>query len=145
MNLDQENEYWSKKFQGLDFSGKEIASKEFDGCTFEQCDFSEATFKRCNFVDCEFSKCNLSVADMGYSIFSDVVFHESKLIGINWTKVNWPRLLLSAPLKFYKSILNDCSFFGLSLRELVLEECKAHSVDFREGDFGNSNFTYTDF
>ena len=28
---------------------------------------------------------------------------------------------------------------------MVIEECKAHDVDFREGDFGESNFTYTDF
>ena len=26
----------------------------------------------------------------------------------------------------------------------MVEECKAHNVDFREGNFSNSNFTYTD-
>ncbi|WP_281662138.1 MULTISPECIES: pentapeptide repeat-containing protein [Halomonadaceae] len=41
-------------------------------------------------------------------------------------------------------VLNDSSFYGLSLQDLVLEECKAHNVDFREGDFSNSNFTYSD-
>lgn len=30
------------------------------------------------------------------------------------------------------------------MKDLVLEECKAHDVDFREGDFSCSNFTYTD-
>lgn len=30
------------------------------------------------------------------------------------------------------------------MQDLVMEECKAHNVDFREGDFSNSNFTYTD-
>lgn len=144
LNLEDKNEYWSQTFEALDFSGTEIASKEFDGCTFRGCDFSEATLKRCNFVDCEFSKCNFSLVKIEYSKFSDVLFNESKLVGVNWTKVSWPRLVFSAPIKFYKSIVNDCSFYGLSLQEIVLDGCKAHNVDFREGDFSNANFTYTD-
>ena len=79
-----------------------------------------------------------------YSKYSDVCFRDSKLIGIDWTKVAWPKFIFDSPVKFYKSILNDCSFYGLSLQDLVLEECKAHNVDFREGNFSNSNFTYTD-
>ncbi len=144
MDLEEESEYWTEVIKGSDFSGMVISSKEFDGCTFEKCDFSEATFERCSFVDCEFTNCNLSLVRIEYSKFSDVSFRESKLIGINWTKVAWPSLIFSSTIKFYKSILNDCSFYGLSMKDLVMEECKAHNVDFREGDFSNSNFTYTD-
>lgn len=144
MDLEEKSEYWSETFKGLDFTCTEIVSKEFEGCAFQECNFSEATFNRCNFVDCEFTKCNLSLVKIEYSKFSDVLFNESKLIGINWTKASWPRFGFSAPIKFCKSIVNDCSFYGLSLQELVLEECKAHNVDFREGDFSNANFTYTD-
>lgn len=145
MNLDKKNDYWSETFKDMDLSSTEIVAKEFDGCTFNNCNFSEATFKRCNFVDCEFNNCNLSMVNIDYSKFSDVQFNESKLIGINWTKVSWPRMAFSAPVKFYKSIVNDSSFYGLALPEMVLEQCKAHSVDFREGDFSNANFSYTDF
>ncbi len=144
MELEGKNEYCSENFKNLDFSEVEIYSKDFDGCIFEKCNFSEAIFNRCNFVDCEFINCNLSIVKMEYSKFSDVCFRDSKLIGINWTKVAWPRLIFNSPIKFYKSILNDCSFYGLSLQDLVLEECKAHNVDFREGDFSNSNFIYSD-
>lgn len=144
MEFKEQNEYWSKNFKNLDCSGIEIFSKEFDGCTFEKCDFSNSTFNKCNFVDCEFINCNLSIVKMEYSKFSDVCFRDSKLIGINWTKLAWPRLIFCSPIKFYKSILNDSSFYGLSLQDFVLEECKAHNVDFREGDFSNSNFTYSD-
>ncbi|NQY26347.1 MAG: pentapeptide repeat-containing protein [Piscirickettsiaceae bacterium] len=144
VDLDEKDEYWSENFKNLDFSGQEISSKEFDGCTFEKCNFSEATFKRCNFVDCEFINCNLSIVKMEYSTFSDVCFKDSKLIGINWTQAAWPGLIFTSPIKFYKSILNESSFYGLSLQDLVLEECKAHNVDFREGDFSNSNFTHTE-
>jgi fluoroquinolone resistance protein len=143
-SLEENTEFWSETFSGLDYSEQEIEEKEFDGCTFNECDFSETTFKRCNFVDCEFNNCNLSVARVEYSKFSDVVFNESKLVGINWTKMTMPRLALSAPIKFYKCIVNDSAFFGLGLPELVLEDCKAHRVDFREGNFSDSNFTYSD-
>lgn len=145
MNIDDKSEYWSQVFEDVDFSGQTINSKEFDGCTFKGCNFSDATLKRCNFVDCEFSKCNLSLVKIEYSKFFDVQFNESKAIGIDWTKVTWPTLAFCAPIKFHKSIINDCSFYGLSLQEFILDECKAHNVDFREGDFSNSNFSYTDF
>lgn len=144
VNLDDKNEYWSESFKNKDFSNLEINAKEFDGCTFENCDFSETTFKRCNFVDCEFISCNLSIVNIDYCKFSDVVFRDSKLIGINWTKVAWPSVIFSAPFSFYKCILNDSSFYGLSLQGLVLEECKAHHVDFRQADFSNANFSYSD-
>lgn len=144
MKLEDKKEYWSESFKGLDLFNEEFLSKEFDGCVFENCDFNEAIFKRCNFVDCEFINCNLSNVEMEYSKFSEVCFRESKLIGIDWTKIAWSKLLLSSPIKFYKSILNDSSFYGLSLRELVMEECKSHNVDFRAGDFSHANFTYSD-
>ncbi len=144
MKLNEKNEYWSEKFKSLNLSGVKLCSKEFDGCTFEKCDFNEAVFERCNFVDCEFIGCNLSNVKMDYSKFADVCFFESKLIGINWTKVSWPRLLFNSPVKFYKSILNDSSFYGLALQDLVIDECKAHNVDFRECDLSNANLTYSD-
>ncbi|NYS77721.1 pentapeptide repeat-containing protein [Halomonas glaciei] len=104
MELKGKSEYWSESFKDLDFSGVEIFSKGFDSCIFEKCNFSEATFNRCNFVDCEFANCNLSVVKMEYSKFSDVCFRDSKLIGVDWTKAAWPRLIFSSPVKFYNSI-----------------------------------------
>jgi fluoroquinolone resistance protein len=146
MKLEEDKkEYWSEEFVDLDYSGVTISATEFDGCTFKGCNFSETVFDRCNFVDCEFTNCNLGMANIEYSKFSDVVFTESKLIGIDWTKISLPNLVFSSPVKFFKCVLNDCSFFGLALREIVIEECKAHHADFRDGDFSNANFTYTDF
>lgn len=145
MSFEEEQEYWSKTFEGKDFSGEEIDSKEFDGCTFVECNFTDATFDHCNFVDCEFKRCNLSVVQIKYSKFSDVIFSDCKAIGINWTTVDWPRMMFSAPIKFYGSIINDSSFFGLPLQDLVIENCTARDVDFREGDFTCANFKSTDF
>jgi fluoroquinolone resistance protein len=138
-------EFISINFKGLILVEEELSEKEFDGCTFETCDFTDATLKNCIFVDCHFINCNLSLVKLGYSQFRDVIFEGSKLIGVDWTSAYWPILTLTAPVKFIQCILNNSSFFKLNLQELVIEECKAHEVDFREGDFGEANFTFTDF
>ncbi|MBR9911072.1 MAG: pentapeptide repeat-containing protein [Gammaproteobacteria bacterium] len=145
MNLEEKAEFLSEKFEGEDFSGIGLSAKEFDACSFDSCNFSDSTFNKCKFIDCEFNKCNLSNIKIGYSKFTDVSFYESKLIGVNWTDASWSSWISHSPIKFYKSIINDCSFYGLTLQELILEECKAHQVDFRTGDFSGANFNHTDF
>ncbi len=137
--------YLSETFNDLKLSGEEIRSLVFEECNFKECNFSEATFNRCKFIDCHFEKCNLSVAKLNQSRFSDVIFEECKVIGVDWTKAAWPNIELSSSLKFYKCIINDSSFFGLSLQQIVIEECKAHDVDFRDGDYSEADFKYTDF
>ncbi len=52
---------------------------------------------------------------------------------------------LDFELKFQRCILNDASFFGLTLNELTLDECKLHDVEFREGNFESSTMCYCDF
>lgn len=141
----ENNEYLSENFEGLKLSGQTLYTKEFEACTFKECDFSDAILSECEFVDCEFIKCNLSVVKIEYSQFSGVKFTECKLIGVDWSKATWSELAFSSPVKFYQCIINDCSFFGLSIPGVVIEGCKAHDVDFREGDFSKANFTDTDF
>ena len=141
----EENEYYSQRFEGLNLSGQQLDGKEFEACTFLECDLSEATLNRCNFIDCHFIKCNLSVVKINYSKFTDVIFDECKVIGIDWSNASWSNFVVNSPLTFNQCILNDSSFFGLSLQELILQECKAHTVDFREGDFSEANFSHTDF
>jgi fluoroquinolone resistance protein len=142
---DEETVYLSKQLCELDYSSQTIQAKEFDNCTFRGCNFSETSFDRCKFVDCHFVQCNLSNINIDGCRFSDVTFEESKMIGVNWTKASWPGIVLHSPIKFYKCILNDSSFFGTHLQELMIEDCKAHDVDFREANLSEAVFTLTDF
>ena len=139
------NSYLSENFHDLQFLQEVINSIAFEECIFIECDFSESTFEQCKFIDCQFTKCNLSLVNFAHSRFTDVAFEECKIIGVDWTKAVWPKIALFSPVKFTKSTLNDSSFFGLSLKEIVIEECQARDADFREGDFSEANFTYTDF
>ncbi|BFM09412.1 pentapeptide repeat-containing protein [Halioxenophilus aromaticivorans] len=145
MNIKHDQNYQSQTFSGEDFTGQRLSAVEFSNCTFDGCDFSDAIFSRCIFSDCTFLKCNLSLVKMDYSKLDEIAFKECKLVGVDWAKVAWPRLILNSPVAFHDCLLSESSFYGLALSDLVLEGCIARNVDFREGDFNGANFTNTDF
>ena len=144
MTLTNNSEYFSQTFTGIDAAGESFSEIVFENCIFQQCNFSEVRFYKCKFVDCAFSASNLSNLSIDYSKFFDVSFKESKLVGVNWTKADWPRFNSNAPISFSECIINDSSFFNLSLSELVLEHCKAQDVDFRNCTLSKARFCYTD-
>lgn len=137
--------YLNQYFKDIDWSEKTIDFTEFDNCTFSGCNFSHTNFRQCKFHECHFIRCNLSLIKVAKCSFFETLFEESKAIGINWTSAAWPNIKLGSPLRFQKCILNDSSFLSLSLREMIMTECKAHDVDFREADLTQADFSYTDF
>ena len=138
-------EYFSCQLSDIHFTDQMLSQVEFDDCVLSNCDFSDTTFHNCKFIDCQFEQCNLTLVKFDYSRLSDVTFNDSKMIGIDWTKADWPTLLPFSPVHFHRCLMSDASFFGLPFKELTLDECKAHNADFRDGDFSNSNFSYSDF
>jgi len=142
---DAKHLYIQENFNRITLTATEINAKEFDNCIFEACNFSESTFLNCKFYECKFINCNLSMIQVNGSSFFDVIFDECKAIGINWTKASWPRIKLCSPFRFNKCVLNHSSFLGLGLKEVVMIECKAKEVDFRDADCTEANFSYTDF
>lgn len=78
-------------------------------------------------------------------MFLNVVFDQSKLMGINWTKAKWSKIRLSSSINFYSCNISHSNFFGLSLSEITIQKCKAHDVDFREADLSYSNLADSDF
>jgi len=138
-------DYYAQTFTREDFAGTELDTLGFEECRFSECNFSAASFLNCKFTDCTFSNCNLSVVTVKGTRFNAVEFEECKLVGIDWTRAAWPNLQLSSPLSFIRCLVNDSVFFGLHLSELKLVACKAHDVDFRDGNFADADFSGTDF
>ncbi len=138
-------QYLDTQFKKLELPDIHYTDIEFEECLFEDCDFSRAKFKQCKFINCDFVRCNLSLIDLSGSKFFGATFQESKLVGVDWTKATWPVYHLDFELKFQRCILNDSSFFGLTLNELIADACKLHEVDFREGDFRKSTLSGCDF
>ncbi|WP_419421259.1 pentapeptide repeat-containing protein (plasmid) [Legionella sp. D16C41] len=144
-NIFSQNEFYSLTFSELRLENTELKNKIFENCKFEKSNFNEVKLTACKFVDCEFLSSNLSAAQLNNSSFSETIFADCKLMGINWTKAKWPLIRLASPIQFYRSNISYSSFYALDLKELVIEECIAHDVDFREGNFSNGNFMLTDF
>jgi uncharacterized protein YjbI with pentapeptide repeats len=102
LNLDDNPQFFNEQnFKNVDLSKKEINAKEFDNCLFNECNFSESIFLNCKFYECKFINCNLSMIKIKGCSFFDVVFEDTKAIGINWTQAAWPRIKLSSPFRFY--------------------------------------------
>lgn len=132
-------------FSNESISQKTISGIRFEECVFKQCSFDEITFVNCEFIETEFINCNLSLAKLINTRFYDVVFESSKLVGIDWTRLKWPQVKLSCPMKFYQCDLSFSYFFETHLVDAVFEQCKAHEVDFRGADLSYASFCYTDF
>jgi fluoroquinolone resistance protein len=121
-----------------------ISSSEFIDCKFMGCSFVESVFSTCRFISCTFQGCDLSLIQLPGSIFSATRFEDSKIIGVDWTQVNWTATTLGDPISFFNSTLNHATFIGLKLSRIVIKDCIASNVDFRETDLSQSDFSGTD-
>ncbi|NAW91028.1 MULTISPECIES: pentapeptide repeat-containing protein [unclassified Vibrio] len=145
IDLKNNEQYFDVSFEKLSSPDEKYSDVEFEDCQFSDCDFSAVKFQKCKFTNCTFERCNLSLVDFTNSKLFELKFQDSKLVGVDWTKATWPVYHSDFELSFKRCILNDSSFFGLTLNELVLDECKLHDVDFREGNFAGSIMIYSDF
>lgn len=137
-------EYTDQTFERLQLEGAEISSSEFHGCAFRNCSFAEAVFERCRFVDCEFRGCDLSLVQLPNCAFSSTRFTDSKVIGVNWARADWPTARLGEPLAFHNCTLSHSTFLGLNLKAIEIEGCVVTDVDFREADLSGSSFADSD-
>ncbi|MCE2570279.1 pentapeptide repeat-containing protein [Motilimonas eburnea] len=127
---------------GLD---KVMEQQCFEACVFRGLDLSEGQWRQCHFIDCRFVSCNLSNVSVLGSQFERVQFEQCKMIGIDWTLAKWLDYVFDATVSFNDCRLCDCSLFGLDLDDLIITNCVAHRVDFREGRFIGADFSGTDF
>lgn len=144
VELTKQHEFYDLTFTDLKVDGLELLNKTFENCIFINSSFSAAKLTNCKFIDCTFKTCNLSSIKLSGTAFVDVLFAESKVIGVNWTEAKWPYIKLVSPIKFYQSNISYASFYTLDLREISIQECKAHEVDFREANLNNASFILTD-
>lgn len=134
-------EYIENTFEKMVLTQATVHKSVFDGCIFKGCDFTHTVFSSCKFVECTFINCNLSLIQVIHCEYNDTCFDGCKVIGVDWTKASWSSIVGFGALRFEHSNLNDSSFYGLKLHDIVLQECELQNVDFREGDFTQANFS----
>jgi fluoroquinolone resistance protein len=136
--------YNDQTFSDLSLTNSGLESSSFYECDFVDCSLAETVFHSCRFVDCNFEGCDLSLIQIPSSVFSGVSFVASRLIGIDWTQVDWSAISLGDPVKFNKCVINHSTFIGLKLPGIKITGTTAKNVDFREVDLSGADFTGTD-
>ncbi len=139
MNFERGSLHEDQIFEGLDLRDG-LSSVEFVDCSFVSCQLPEAGLERCRFEQVSFRACDLSVVRWGGSALVEVVFEDCKLTGIDWSRAHD----LSFEVAFRSSVLDLCSFVGLRLKGLSVEEGRARDAVFADSDLRNARFRYVD-
>jgi uncharacterized protein YjbI with pentapeptide repeats len=142
--LKSDEQYSNQSFHQSSWIDMSLSETEFEACDFIECDFSQSILSHFKWIECTFKRCNLSLIEIPDCRFLNVDFDDCKCVGINWVKANWPEFYPDPGLKFRQCILNDSSFFGLTLHESVFDQCRLHDVDFREADLAGASLTECD-
>ncbi len=142
--IHSQTHYSDQKFRETVQKQEHISSSEFIDCRFMRCSFVESVFSTCRFVSCTFQGCDLSLIQLPGSTFSATRFEDSKVIGVDWTQVDWNAATLGDPISFFNATLNHATFIGLKLSGIKIKDCMASNVDFRETDLSRADFSGTD-
>jgi uncharacterized protein YjbI with pentapeptide repeats len=143
--LQSHHTYLDQAFHGLRLDGQQLREATFTDCRFQDCSFREAALQSCRFSSCQFRGCDLSLASLPGCVLGGVTFTDCKLVGLDWTRLDWQAIRLGGALAFERCALNHGTFLGLVLESLVLRDCQAVNVDFRECNLRGGDLSGTDF
>jgi fluoroquinolone resistance protein len=137
--IETQTAYTDQVFKDVRLERVQLVSSEFYDCTFVRCSLVESVLRDCRLAGCSFQACHLGLLQVPNSTFSDTRFEDSKIIGVNWTRANWPAARLHRPIGFFKCAISHSTFIGLSLRQIQIRDCVAVDVDFREADLSQAD------
>ena len=139
--LNDHHDYENQQFTQLNIEKHAFKGIYFEECRFIDCQFSETSFEQCQFHECVFHNCDLSLTRWQGSSFQNGRFYQSKLIGINWTRLNWSKFVKESPLLFEGCSLDYSTFLGLNIQKQIMSDCSLKDVDFTEADLTGANFS----
>ena len=127
-------------FNNIDFKINKLPNGEYEYCKFINCDFSNSVLSYCKFTECEFINCNLTMTKLTETGFRDVVFKDSKMIGLKFDECNEFGLDFS----FENCIMDYSSFYQMEIKKTVFKNSQLHEVDFTECNLKGSMFNNCD-
>lgn len=107
---------------------KEMKGKTFVSCQFSDCDFTGLDLSKGQFLQSTFIRCQWVETKVVGSRFQEVLFTESKIMGVDFSLVD-PKFL---SLGFLESILMGCNFSGLSIARARFHKSKVNDYHFSE-------------
>lgn len=125
-----------KTFDKVNFKETVLLKGEYENCTFSTCDFSNTDLSNVKFISCKFEHCNLSMALLGNTAFKEVIFTNSKMLGLRLDHCSRMALEISVE----NCTLNHSSFHKLKLKNTVFKSSQLEEVDFTECDLTGALF-----
>ncbi len=123
---------------------------EFYKCRFEGCIFPDTADSIYEFHECVLFNIDLSSMNIDNYIFDNVTFEESRLTGVNFSRVNhflfavnFDRCMLDYAV-FEKNNLKNSVFNKCSLKEACFIESNLKSAQFIECDLADALFERSD-
>ncbi|MBI5371544.1 MAG: pentapeptide repeat-containing protein [Sphingobacteriales bacterium] len=120
--------FTDKTFDHQDYSGTPLPDADFEACRFLHCNFAGADLSGINFTECGFDHCNLSSAKIIQTVFNDVKFINSKMLGLHFEATN-PFLFT---VQFDGCTLDLSSFYQCKMKKTVFTNCSLQETDFTE-------------
>ena len=77
----EENYIIDKIFEKVNINDPNFPIGGYENCKFINCDLSGSNLSGYKFTDCEFNSCNLSLVKLAQTVFSDIKFANSKMLG----------------------------------------------------------------
>jgi fluoroquinolone resistance protein len=148
MGYFSQNYFDGQTFWEIVYDSQQIENVTFHDCSFRNCSFRETTFMACKFQSCVFKKCDLSLVKVDNSMFTNTLYEDSKVIGVNWVKASWGKTEIHQLLKsidFIGCVLNYSTFMELNLEKMILSKCIVKEVDFSETNLKQAKCTFSDF
>lgn len=142
-----EQSYYDRIFEHLDYSDSGFCGIECESCTFRDCDFSNSNLSQNEFMDCTFHSCNLSTAVLKGSSLKNVSFTNSKLTGVDFGSCN--PFLFAVSFKdchldyavFDRNRLHDTHFIDCRIQEATFLESDLQGAVFQNCDLLRTTFS----
>lgn len=141
MDLLDKREFEQQRFRNLKTSDWILKTKIFNQCSFESCNFIENDLTDTYFMDCKFMRCQFSLVRLDGCKLQDVVFRDSKIVGLDFSNCNTFLLRMN----FHSCKIDTCNFSGLKLQNSSFESCMIINSDFFDADLTGSNFRKAQF
>jgi len=136
----EQYDFFGEKLTNLEHRQETFAGLSFHDCIFTDCDFTESTFSHCTFIGCTFKSCELSLITVEACRFNGVQFHDTKMMGINWSKA-----ALLKKVDFMRCNISYSTFMELDLSQAAITHCEAKETYFAETNLTKANCTHTNF
>ena len=128
-----------RTFTDLVLEAADLSGKELQRCTFHRCKLPATRWARSKLEECRFEHCDLTRMAPQELALREVVFQDSKLMGVDWTDLG--------PLpnaSFEACDLRYASFVKLKLRATKFLRCTARESNFIDVDLTEADFSGTD-